>query len=79
MGQGTAGGADVGHEQGGLAAGAHGSGGSRLGREQGKSWLGQGTVDTGPAVGGSASAGRGYWWRTTRDLRSGTAHDKEWR
>ena len=34
--------------------------GSELGREQGKSRLGQGMGDTGPAVGGSASAGRGY-------------------
>ena len=60
LGQGTAGGADAGHEQGSSAAGAHGNGGSRLGREQGKSRLGQGTTDTGPAVGGSAGAGRGY-------------------
>ena len=36
-------------------------------------------VDTGPAVGGSAGAVHGYWWRTTRDLGSGSAHGKEWR
>ena len=79
LGQGTAGGADAGLEQGGSAAGAHGSGGSGLGREQVKSRLGQGTADTGPAVGGSACARRGYWWRMARDLGSGTAHSKEWR
>ena len=53
LGQGTAGGADAGHEQGGPAAGAHGSGGSGLRREQGKSRLGQSTIDTGPTMAGS--------------------------
>ena len=27
---------------------------------------GQGTADTGPAVGGNAGVGRGCWWRTAR-------------
>ena len=39
-------------------------------------WL---RADAGPAVGGSAGAGRDYWWRTARDLGSSTAHGKEWR
>ena len=30
-------------------------------------------------MGDSAGARRGYWWRTARDLGSGTAHGKEWR
>ena len=41
--------------------------GSGLGREQGKSRLGQGTADTGLAVGDSVGSGRGYWWDTARD------------
>ena len=36
-------------------------------------------VDTGLAMGGSAGAVHGYWWRTARDLGSGSAHGKEWR
>ena len=56
--------------QGGSAVGAHGNGGSGLGREQGESRLGQGKADAGPAVGGIAGAGRDYWGHTARDLGS---------
>ena len=71
LGQGTAGGADAGHEQGSSAAGAHGKARARQTRvrqwatvlEQGAAAggarLGQGMADTGPAVGISGGAGCG--------------------
>ena len=56
LGQGTANGNEVGHEQGGSASRAHGNDGSGLG-------------SAGPAGGVSAGAGRGYWWLTGPGLR----------